>query len=96
MYYRNRDNGIFALQQVILTLPVAPAVEGFSFLKWVVVAGDLEEGINIQAVYTSNEETAAPAVYVNPANPAQKLIRNGNVYILHDGNTYTVSGAKVK
>ena len=96
VYYRNRDNDIFALQQVILTLPVAPVIEGFSFLKWVVVAGDLEDGINIQAVYTSNPETTAPAVYVNPANPAQKLIRNGNVYILHDGNTYTVSGAKVR
>ena len=96
VYYRNRDNGIFALQQVILTLPVAPVIQGFTFLKWVVVAGDLEDGINIQAVYTSDSETATPAVYVNPANPAQKLIRNGNVYILHDGNTYTVSGAKVR
>jgi hypothetical protein len=40
--------------------------------------------------------TSAPAVYTNPANPAQKLIKNGNVYILTDDRTYTITGQKVK
>ena len=40
--------------------------------------------------------TSAPAVYTNPANPAQKLIKNGNVYILTDDQTYTITGQKVK
>ena len=40
--------------------------------------------------------TSAPAVYTNPANPAQKLIKNGNVYILSNGENYTITGAKVK
>ena len=96
VFYRNQYDGIIASEQVTLTLPYAPFIPGFTFVGWDVVAGHLEDGINIQAVYTSDAETAAPAVYVNPANPAQKLIRNGNVYILHDGNTYTISGAKVR
>ena len=40
--------------------------------------------------------TSAPAVYTNPANPAQKLIKNGNVYILTDDKTYTITGQIVE
>ena len=40
--------------------------------------------------------TSAPAVYTNPANPAQKLIKNGNVYILTDDKTYTITGQQLK
>ena len=83
-------------EPITLHLPEAPVIEGFTFLKWQVVAGDLENGIYIQAVYTANEPTSAPAVYTNPANPAQKLIRNGHVYILHDGNTYSVTGIRTE
>lgn len=83
-------------EAVTLHLPVAPEIEGFSFLKWQVVAGDLENGIYIQAVYTANEPTNAPEVYTNPANKAQKLIRNGKVYILTDDKVYSISGQKVK
>ena len=83
-------------EPIILHLPVAPEIEGFSFLKWQVVAGDLENGIYIQAVYTANEPTNAPEVYTNPANKAQKLIRNGKVYILTDDKVYSISGQKVK
>ena len=39
---------------------------------------------------------AVPEVFVNPSNPAQKLIRNGQVYILHEEKEYTISGQLVK
>lgn len=95
--YRYQDNEIIDSEQVTLTLPEAPIIPGFTFLKWVVVAGDLDEGINIQATYQYNgDATSAPSAFVNPANPAQKLIRNGKVYILHNGNTYTATGVKVE
>ena len=83
-------------EPIILHLPVAPVIEGFTFLNWQVVAGDLEQGIYIQAVYTANDPTNAPAVYTNPANKAQKLIRNGQVYILTDDKIYSVTGQRVK
>ena len=94
--YLNKAGGVIDSEQVTLTMPVAPTIEGFTFLKWAIVAGDLEDGINIQAVYTANTPTEAPAVYTNPANPAQKLIRYGNVYILTDDHTYTITGQAVK
>ena len=79
-----------------LHVPVAPTIEGFTFLRWDVIAGQLSDGIVIQAIYTANVPTEAPAAYTNPANPAQKLIRNGNVYILTGDKTYTVTGQEVK
>ena len=96
MNYLDQAGNLFAAEYVALHLPVAPIIEGFSFLKWQVVAGDLEDGIVIQAVYSANEPSAAPEVYTNPANHAQKLIRNGHVYILKDDKVYTIHGQKVK
>ena len=77
-------------------MPIAPVVEGFVFLKWIVLAGDFADGIRLQAVYTADQPTNAPEVYTNPANPTQKLIRNGNVYILHDENVYSVTGQLIQ
>ena len=48
-------------------------------------------GKEIRAITT----TEAPEVFVNPTNPAQKLLRNGQVYILQDGKTYTITGQKL-
>ena len=94
--YIDQAGNLFAAEYVTLHLPVAPIIEGFSFLTWQVVAGDLEDGIVIQAVYSANEPSSAPEVYTNPANQAQKLIRNGHVYILKDDKVYTIHGQKVK
>ncbi len=94
--YVGQDGDSISSEAVMLHLPVAPEIAGFTFLKWQVVAGDLENGIIIQAVYQAEEPTSAPAVYTNPANPAQKLIRNGNVYILTDDKIYSITGQTVR
>ena len=78
-------------------VPHAPRIEGFTFLRWEVQQGDLADGIVLQAVYESNTPTSNPSdVVVNPANKAQKLIRNGNVYILSDENVYSITGQKAR
>ncbi|MBO6075133.1 MAG: leucine-rich repeat protein [Paludibacteraceae bacterium] len=93
--YLNKSGNVIDSELVTLSLPAAPEIEGFTFLRWDVIAGQLVDGINIQAVYTADEPTSAPEV-VNPVNKSQKLIRNGNVYILRDGKTYTVQGQEVR
>ena len=93
--YIDPSNNELGSETVSLHLPDVPEIEGFTFLKWQVVAGDLEEGIIIQAVYQADESTSASSVYTNPANPAQKLIRNGNVYILSNEKTYSITGQEV-
>ena len=94
--YIDPSNNELGSETVSLHLPDVPKIEGFTFLKWQVVAGDLEEGIIIQAVYQADESTSASSVYTNPANPVQKLIRNGNVYILTDDKIYSITGQEVK
>ena len=94
--YLDRNYNALHAEIITLHVPVAPIIEGFTFMGWQ-ASGMLEEdGIVLQAIYTANEPSAAPDVVANPANPAQKLIRNGNVYILTDTKTYTIQGQGVK
>ena len=80
----------------MIDIPNPPLIEGFVFSKWVVVGGDVEDIITIQAIYEVDETiTSAPTVYTNPANPAQKLIKNGNVYVLTEDKTYTITGIQL-
>ena len=94
--YLKEDSTLHYMEAQKWQIPHAPRIEGFTFLKWQVLPGDLAEGIVLQAVYEANTPTEAPAVYTNPANPAQKLIKNGNVYILSGDKTYTLQGQEVK
>ena len=97
MTFVNGQNSEEIFDEIVtIKVPAVPAITGFTFLKWEIVSGDLADGFVIQAVYTANTPTEAPAVYTNPTNPAQKLIRNGNVYILTDDKTYTVTGQEVR
>ena len=47
-------------------------------------------------MYEADEPASAPTVYTNPANPAQKLIKDGNVYILSGNKTFTIQGQEIK
>jgi hypothetical protein len=94
--YSDRDNNDISTQTLTFRIPLAPEIEGFTFLYWQPVAAPINDMITIQAVYESNSPSAAPEVFVNPANPTQKLIRNGSVYILHEDKMYTISGQVVK
>ena len=92
----NDDSDIF-VHNVVLKVPAAPEIEGFTFLGWRPVASFIESNmIEIEAVYEAEEPTSAPEIYTNPANPAQKLIRNGNVYILTGEKIYSITGQEVK
>ncbi len=93
--YVDKDSQALYNHVVTLYVPVAPTITGFTFVGWQ-ASGMLSDGITIQAVYQAEESSSAPEVYTNPANPAQKLIKNGNVYILTDDKTYTITGQQVK
>ena len=94
--YLTADSTIHYMEMQTWQVPLAPRIDGFTFLRWQVQAGDLADGIVLVAVYEAKQGTDAQEVYVNPANKAQKLIRNGNVYILSDDQVYTITGNKVK
>ena len=83
-------------QTITIQVPAAPEIAGFTFLYWQPVAEPITNVITIQAIYEADISTSAPEEYINPANPAQKLLRNGQVYILQDGKTYTIMGAEIQ
>ena len=83
-------------QTITIQVPAAPEIAGFTFLYWQPVAEPITNVITIQAIYEADVPSSAPEEYINPANPAQKLFRNGQVYILQDGKTYTIMGAEIQ
>lgn len=89
----DNDSEIYR-QTITIKLPTAPTIAGFTFLYWQPVAEPITNEITIQAIYEADTPTSAE-VYTNPANPTQKLLRNGQVYILQDGKTYTVMGQEL-
>ena len=91
----DNDSEIYS-QSLTITIPAAPEIEGFTFLYWQPVAEPLTDVITIQAIYEANAPASAPEVYINSANPAQKLLRNGQVYILKDDKIYTIMGAQIQ
>jgi hypothetical protein len=95
-YSTNVDNTEIDVENIDLHFPEAPYIEGFVFVGWKPLCDEfITSGMEIQAIYEPSMPSDAEVV-VNPANQAQKLIREGNLYILHDGKTYTASGAKVQ
>ena len=94
--YLKADSTLHYMESQTWAVPHEPRVPGFTFIGWQVKAGMLEDGIVLQAVYQSNDPTNTSDVVVNPANKAQKLIRQGNVYILQDDKIYTLQGKRVQ
>ena len=94
--FLNKDGDDIEHSELTITVPIAPKVDGFTFLRWEILGGNLEDGFKIQAIYETSNPTYAPVVYTNPSNPTQKLIREGNVYILRGDKTYTITGQEVR
>lgn len=94
--FNDKGNNVVLSQQVEIRVPIAPEFEGFTFLNWQVEEGELVDNIIIKAIYQAIDPTSSPAVYVNPSNTSQKLIREGQVYVLSDDTMYTINGQKIK
>ncbi|MBQ7383070.1 MAG: leucine-rich repeat domain-containing protein [Paludibacteraceae bacterium] len=95
--YLEQDSSLYYMEAQNWEVPIAPRIDGFTFLKWQVLAGDLADGIVLQAVYEKSQPTDnnAPSVE-ETTGAAAKLIQEGNVYILRDDQLFTITGQKVK
>lgn len=95
---RYLDKNAAELSSEVLTfhVPEAPAIDGFTFLRWEFVAGDMADGLTIQAVYKPSDDTTdLPSEIQVPGNKAMKLVRDGNVYILKGDQVFTIHGQRV-
>ena len=98
IYFNDNEGDEILSNEIVLKVPAAPEIAGFTFLGWRPVASFISfNTIEIEAVYEANTPTSSPSIYTNSANPTQKLIRDGSVYILtNDSHTYTITGQKVR
>ncbi len=94
--FDNYDGGEILRQPIILKVPDAPEIEGFTFLGWKPLSEFIENEIIIQAIYKSASTEFTPDVYTNSSLPSQKLIREGNVYILRGDKIYTLHGQEIR
>lgn len=95
--YLDIDSAAITTEEIELHLPKAPDVEDFTFICWQPVASDITKGLFIRAIYEyKGDPLSAPAEVVVPGDHARKLVREGNIYILRDEKTYTITGQKVK
>ena len=95
---RYLDKNAAELSSEVLTfhVPEAPAIDGFTFLRWEFVAGDMADGLTIRAVYKPDDDaTDLPSEIQVPGNKAMKLVRDGNVYILKGDQVFTIHGQRV-
>ena len=93
--YLENSGDLLYMEPLTLQVPLAPKIDGFTFVQWQVQMGDLKEGIVLKAVYKANEPTDAPQVIVETNNMSHKLVREGNVYILQNDRLYDMSGKRV-
>ena len=69
-----------AEEVVNLNRPEAPAIDGFTFLRWEFIGAPLSEGIKLQAIYESNSNNAPKKVTIGEYTLEQK--GDANEYIL--------------
>ena len=94
--YSGKDGELLDMQNVDLNLPVPPTYEGYSFIGWQVVSGELNNGIMIQAAYRYDGGTGAPEVG-DENRAARKVIRDEKVYIITpEGKVYSSDGKLVE
>ena len=95
--YLKQDSTLYYMEAQNWSVPHAPRIDGFTFLKWQVLPGDLADGIVLQAVYEKNGATDNMQVQSGEQESlAQKLIQDGQVYILRDDKLFTIGGQMVR
>ena len=95
-------NSVTVTEGKIVTLKAVPA-SGYKFVRFEDNGAKITEkeydvkvtkNINITAVFEKNSE-AIENVSASGAS-AEKIFHEGHIYILRDGNIYTITGSKVK
>jgi hypothetical protein len=75
------------------TAPEDPTREGYNFAGWDTDFSNVTDDLTITATYSI--ATALPETQANGCG-VHKFLRNGQIFILRDGKTYTVQGQEVK
>ena len=95
VHFVDANNQLIMTSHITDAVPAAPIVAEKVFVGWQAVAGDIEDGITVRAVYNDSTPTSFASPSSNGETP-RKVIRDGQVYVLLGEKVYTVTGQKVK
>lgn len=95
VYFVDTENKLISTSYIADTAPEAPFLADKSFIGWKVLEGNIAEGVVIQATYEGDTPQSLPSIGNSEAAP-QKILHNGQIYILRGNKTYTIQGQKVK
>lgn len=93
--YLNIDGNNMTDSTVKLSLPSPEVIKGYTFDKWVVLEGNLEDGIRIQAIYTKDTGNAVNDFSDGSTDSnisTKKIIRKGEILIYKEGKLYNTTG----
>lgn len=93
--YLNLEGNSISDSNIILSLPFPDVIDGYTFDKWIILEGDLDNGIRIQATYTKDTGSSIEAistVSTVPKNSTQKIIRKGQIYVYKNGKVCNTTG----
>lgn len=97
LFYLDKEGEEMHSHSVTLSLPEPEEIPGYTFQKWVVVGGDLDDGIHVQAQYIDDGVmTEVSSAMEDGSISPQKVIRKGQVFILKGDKVYDVSGKEMK
>lgn len=78
-----------------INLPIPEEIEGYVFDKWVILGGNLDEGIKIQAIYSELSYACVNTSNENDNPQVKKILKKGQIYIVNGPDLLNLSGIKV-
>jgi len=88
------DNTMISNESITLNIPAYQSHEGYIFAGWETINNNISNGIIIRSVYTS--ESQSNNIPEAQKSPFEKIIKDGQIYILRGNKTYTLQGQEVK
>lgn len=93
-YMDGVDNTMISNESITLNIPAYQSHEGYIFAGWETINNNISNGIIIRSVYTS--ESQSNNIPEAQKSPSEKIIKDGQIYILRGDKTYTLQGQEVK
>lgn len=95
--YLDKDGVSIKDEGLTINLPKLKPIDGLRFIKWVVIGGDLDQGIKIQAIYVEDAQDSIISVNNEERHTAtRKIIKDNKIFIVKGNKVYDMSGVEIQ